>query len=253
MVLAMNNQKNNNKLINTNTNININTSTNINTFPLLEFVSNKKITKKIIAAIILFSYAYGEFVEYRFWNKLDTYGVYYFELMIVIIGSILYFKDFNWKMPWKLEVKGVSSYFKTLLVTFLCGFFVHRISVVFDLKISFDMTAASTVVLLLVIAPILEELLFRQTLWALWWQIIPSKWIICVITAAMFAYGHFYSVFIVPSEYHPFLYVQTTYAFIFGIWFAHRYSKHKNIFTSMGMHFSFNLAFYISFLLVGII
>ena len=98
----------------------------------------------------------------------------------------------------------------------------------------------------LVLAPILEECVFRFALFEPLRRVIRKKIIMFCTNAALFSLSHAYALRVLPDSFHPFIYFQLSYTFLLG-WVC---AKAKDISGSLVepilLHFIFNLMFYLA-------
>ncbi len=97
-----------------------------------------------------------------------------------------------------------------------------------------------------IVAPIVEEIVFRKTLW----DIIKNKTILIIISGLLFGLVH------VIGSYET--YIDLLYILPYGVFgsiFAYMYHKTKTVFTSMSMHFIHNslllIIYIISYFVIG--
>lgn len=175
------------------------------------------------------------------WQKISVYYGYLFELIFVLF-TIFIFKP-------KQIIKSYSTLnsAKLLGLFFFFGAITLLMSKAMHINVPFDLTSIETTLLLLVLAPILEELIFRYSLWEALKGFNSSNFILIFGTSILFSVGHFMSYWIVPIEYKSFVLYQTGYVFFLGCALGY-FRRNANFpWLSILLHFGFNLGFYISF------
>jgi membrane protease YdiL (CAAX protease family) len=133
----------------------------------------------------------------------------------------------------------------------LSGFVIAGVARLTSLPIPWDLTDPTLITLALVVAPILEELLFRGALWKSMLEIedrIPyfknrAGVLPAIATSILFSLAHFEIYFHAPAEIHPFILYQTGYTLLMGLALAHILRQERSLFLLMSLHFAFNLGF----------
>ncbi|MBL7665070.1 MAG: CPBP family intramembrane metalloprotease, partial [Bacteriovoracaceae bacterium] len=142
------------------------------------------------------------------------------------------------KWHWKLT----SIIAVDFLILFLCGFLTYRLAAWVQLPIPFDAPTAMTFFMLIIFAPIWEELLYRGALVEVLSRAFTQKyafWINCLL----FSLGHLVAVFLVPAEFRIFVYYQALYTFALAWWLNRKREKLISLNFVMVDHFAFNLGF----------
>ena len=67
-------------------------------------------------------------------------------------------------------------------------------------------------------------------------------------TSILFAAGHFWAYFGSPLEIQTFVIYQTVYTLLISLWWGWVLLRYRSILSTMGLHFFFNLGFYLGFL-----
>jgi membrane protease YdiL (CAAX protease family) len=128
----------------------------------------------------------------------------------------------------------------------LMGFGVYRLANFSGISIPFDFKSLELVFMLLLIAPILEELIFRFALWELVDDLIQNKEIQIWISAILFSVGHLITIFMISPDFRPFVLYQAMYVIILSIGAAKMRQESKGIIGSILVHFFFNFGFYLA-------
>jgi membrane protease YdiL (CAAX protease family) len=98
---------------------------------------------------------------------------------------------------------------------------------------------------LLVFAPVLEELVFRQTFQRFLIHQVGGKRVTSMLVASIFAFSHLIALKVLPSEYVPFIGFQVFYTFILGVLCGQAMLRFHSFIVPIILHFLFNLVFYI--------
>lgn len=97
---------------------------------------------------------------------------------------------------------------------------------------------------MLILAPLIEELVFRESFLSLQQNLrTPSKWIL-ITNSGLFSLSHYSGLFLLPVEFHPFIYFQILYTFPLGWLCTKARLNSGGIVAPVLMHFCFNLVFY---------
>lgn len=183
------------------------------------------------------------FVFTQHLDALGAYGSYIFEVICVVVASLL------------LGRRTLTSlnFTKTVtigaIISVVLGFGTFKAAGILNIQIPFDLKGTETLLFLLVVAPILEEAIFRFFLWQ------PVQFLTCrpslalIATSLLFSYSHFHAYWFVPSEIHSFIIYQTAYTFLLGLACGHYVYRYSSLTSAMLIHFGFNLGFYCGSLL----
>jgi membrane protease YdiL (CAAX protease family) len=99
---------------------------------------------------------------------------------------------------------------------------------------------------LLLFAPVLEELVFRQTFQRFLITQVGGKYVTSMLVAAIFAFSHVIGLKVLPVEYVPFIGFQIFYTFILGLICGQAMLRFHSVFAPILLHFLFNLSFYLA-------
>jgi len=192
----------------------------------------------LLVAII---YLMVRFAFTRQLDELGPYASYILEAVVCAICVLLFgVKKFVGLFPIKrLDLKLTA-------LSLVSGLAVYKAAYALEIPIAFQMQALETIVFLLVVAPILEELIFRFVLWQPIARFTKSPVAALVATALLFSYAHLHAIWFVPPEFHAFVYYQTTYTLFLGLLCGFSLYKSNSLLSSMVLHFSFNLGFYLA-------
>jgi membrane protease YdiL (CAAX protease family) len=199
-------------------------------------------TRMIAWAVLALVYIVIRFAFTRWLDALGNYGSYLFEVGDVSIAAILAGRSLlsRFKVNRMVSVGAV--------IGLVSGFGVYRIAGLASIPIPFDLKSAETIVMLLVVAPLLEESIFRFFLWD------PIEWlsrrplVAWIVTTLVFSYSDLHAIWFVPKEIQMFVIYQTVYTLGLGLACGYFVCKCRSIGGAIAIHFSFNLGFYLAFL-----
>lgn len=201
----------------------------------------KKIDVRFVAwAGLAVLYLLIRFILPQTLDALGGYASYYFEIALVGIATLFTGKSFL-----RLFQTREWNFLRTLGAG-LAGFAVYRLAVYSDIAIPFDLRAKETIVLLLVVAPLLEELIFRFFLWQ------PIAWLTnqpilaWFFTSLLFSYAHFHAYWFAPPELYKFVLYQTLYTLPLGFACGYCLFQYRSLRGAMLVHLGFNLGFFVA-------
>lgn len=198
-------------------------------------MNNKKNAFLFISLYIL-----GRMIaEPFFWSQFSPYYSYLFEILFVTASIYTFHSDFRWK---KLPKKFTFIF----LITFLTGLITFHSTKTLNLFVPFNFSSLDTVILLLIVAPILEEAIFRLALWDAFHQIIQNQYILILITTFLFMAGHLSAYWFVPAEYRAFVLFQSLYVIFLGLLAGFTRLKTSSVNGPILLHFAFNFGFFFS-------
>lgn len=174
-----------------------------------------------------------------YWRKVSPWWSYGFEALFTLIVLSAYRGRKLFRPP-KLGFAFLAG-----LLGFAGGFAAYRGAGVLRFIVPFDFSGFGPLFQLLVLAPVLEELVYRGALWepSVDWLGSGRAW---GVTTLLFALGHFQAYFFVPAEYQGFVLYQTGYVLVLGAaagWVRRRLG---GIWIPMLLHGGFNFGFFIA-------
>lgn len=184
-------------------------------------------------------------IRYGFEHRLDilgAYSTYTFELLFVALIGWIYRRKLKFSIPSPVET------FLDLSVGIGFGFTVYKLSKPLSLVIPFDFKSNETLLFLLLLGPLLEELLFRMAIWEPLSEIFGGLTVL-LVTSVIFSYSHFDAWWSVPEQLRSFVLYQTLYVFFLALYCGWRRMKSGNFIPAVLSHASFNFGFYVGFLL----
>lgn len=192
--------------------------------------------------------------------------------MIVFLILLITYFAFSWGLPWQKIPSAISfSYvFDLLFALIVCFFF--RVPWKFKWNINKETWKALAEVValasgslfalwyldietplrlvtnlewhLLLFAPILEELVFRQTFQRVLISSMGGKRVTSMLVASIFAFSHLVGLSVLPPEYVPFIGFQVFYTFLLGLLCGQALLRFHSVFAPIVLHFIFNAMFY---------
>ncbi len=174
---------------------------------------------------------------------IDSYlpfGSYGFEILFcVVVAFLLKEKPRLGKLKVKPLLIGTS-------IGLAAGFLIFKGAVYKNMFIPFDFKERALLVMLLVIGPLIEELVFRFALLKSFEATFKKPMAATILSSLLFSYGHFHAYFYVPEEMYSFIFYQTAYTLVLGLWLsAAFYYFKRSVIAALLLHMSFNLGFYL--------
>lgn len=176
-------------------------------------------------------------------DVLGAYSSYVFEIICVSIAVILLGR----KTLATLSLEKSVAYGS--IISVVAGFGIFKCAGALGIQIPFDLKGTETIFFLLVVAPILEEAIFRFMLWQPIQIITKRPMAALIFTSIAFSYSHLHAIWSVPPEIHNFIIYQTAYTLVLALacgFYVYRYSS---LTSAMLIHFGFNFGFYLSSLI----
>jgi len=177
------------------------------------------------------------------WEKIPSVISFSYIFDFLFALGVCFFFRLPWMFRWKFT-KHVLYVFSTVVALALGSIFSISF---FDIQVPFRLVNHLEWHLLL-FAPIIEELVFRQTFQRFLMTNIGGKRVTSMLVAAIFAFSHLIGLRVLPSEYVPFIGFQVFYTFILGVLCGQALLRFHSILAPVFMHFLFNLIFYAAML-----
>lgn len=161
-----------------------------------ENISNSQDSKARIYALSSLALIYL-IIRFGFTAKLDSLGLYaaYTYEVICVIAAII------------LVGPKTSQYFKpkrsatlAIVLAFGAGFSAYKLAGVFGIQVPFDLSSNQIMILLLVVAPILEEGIFRFLLWKPIELLFQKPKLTLIATSLLFSYAHLHAVWSIAAK-----------------------------------------------------
>lgn len=189
-----------------------------------------------VLVIVYFAFSWG-----LPWHKIPSTISFSYIFDFFFALSVSFFFRLPWKFRWMITKQTMKA---TVEVLLLSGGAVLAIWYM-DIETPFRLVNNLEWHLLL-FAPILEELVFRQTFQRVLVSSVGGKYVTSMLVAAIFAFSHLVGLSVLPAEYVPFIGFQVFYTFLLGLICGQALLRFHSVFAPIFLHFIFNLVFYIA-------
>jgi membrane protease YdiL (CAAX protease family) len=189
-----------------------------------------------VLVIVYFAFSWG-----LPWHKIPSTISFSYVFDLLFALGVSFFFRLPWKFKWdinKQTLKALGEVF-ALALGAIGAIWYMDIELPFRLVQNLEWH-------LLIFAPILEELVFRQTFQRVLIANVGGKRVTSMLVAAIFAFSHLVGLMVLPVEYVPFIGFQVFYTFVLGVICGQSLLKFHSILAPIGMHFIFNLCFYLA-------
>jgi membrane protease YdiL (CAAX protease family) len=198
--------------------------------------------KKLVFSAWMFLAIFYLIVRFGFTRQLDQMGAYtsyIFEIMLTLVA--VFFSRTELKTMFSIPKGALAS----IPLSFLAGFFIFEIAVIQEIRIPFNLGGTETVIFLLLVAPILEEFIFRFFLYEPVHRLAKSSVVPWIFTTVIFSYSHLHAIWFVPEAIHQFIIYQTIYTLGLGLACGFFVFRYRSLGCAIIVHFLFNLGFYV--------
>jgi hypothetical protein len=169
---------------------------------------------------------------------ISPYSLYLFEICFFILVSLLY-RPLNWK------TKSLTfGFVVSLCFALTSGFAVFEFTSVLGYTLPFQMKDPETVLFLLLLGPILEELVFRSAIWRIGSELFQSPLVPFFLSSVLFSYSHYQAIQNTPEVLHGFIRYQGIYSLGLGL-FCSGMRLQFGLIGAILTHLSFNLGFFL--------
>jgi membrane protease YdiL (CAAX protease family) len=189
-----------------------------------------------VLIIVYFAFSWG-----LPWHKIPSTisFSYIFDLLFAL--GISFFFRLPWKFKWDINKQTFKAFGEVLALA------IGSIAAIWYMDIEMPFRLVQNLEWhLLIFAPILEELVFRQTFQRVLIANVGGKRVTSMLVAAIFAFSHLVGLMVLPVEYVPFIGFQIFYTFVLGVICGQSLLKFHSILAPIAMHFIFNLSFYVA-------
>lgn len=164
---------------------------------------------------------------------------YLFDFIFALLVS--FFFRLPWKFRWRMTRQSLYFSLAVLALAWGCigAIWYMDIEVPFRLVTNLEWH-------LLLFAPVVEELVFRQTFQRVLIANVGGKRITSMLVASIFAFSHLIGLTVLPADYVPFIGFQVFYTFVLGVLCGQALLRFHSVFAPMFLHFLFNLSFYVA-------
>jgi membrane protease YdiL (CAAX protease family) len=164
---------------------------------------------------------------------------YIFDLLFAL--GVSFFFRLPWKFKWHLNRQTLKAIGEVLLLG-ICS-----IAAIWHMEIETPFRMVNGLEWhLLLFAPILEELVFRQTFQRFLINQVGGKYVTSMLVASIFAFSHLVGLKVLPVEYVPFIGFQVFYTFVLGLICGQAMLRFHSVLAPIILHFIFNGIFYIA-------
>lgn len=201
---------------------------------------------QLLATLLLVAYFFARFVfEGEISGRLGSYASYGVDLVFAIVALIGFWS--RWKFLGKIDRRGWVQIF----IALGAGALIYSGISPLGLKLPFDLHDPETIVLLIFLGPILEELVFRGGVYLVLEKVLKSTAAAVLVSAIVFSYAHFEAYSRVPVELRSFVMYQAVYTLILGVWFAGAFISSRRLLHPILLHIGFNFGFWVAGRLLG--
>lgn len=175
------------------------------------------------------------------WNKIPSTISFSYVFDLLFALGVSFFFRLPWKFKWKLNIQSLKAFGEVfaLAVGAIAAIWYMDIELPFRLVTNLEWH-------LLLFAPVLEELVFRQTFQRMLIGNMGGKRVTSMLVASIFAFSHLVGLAVLPVEYVPFIGFQVFYTFVLGVICGQALLRFHSVLAPICLHFIFNLSFYIA-------
>jgi membrane protease YdiL (CAAX protease family) len=189
-----------------------------------------------ILVFIYFAFSWG-----LPWHKLPSTISFSYIFDFLFALGISFFFRLPWKFRWKLTRHTLIAALEII------GLGVGTILAIWYMEIEIPFRLVNNLEWhLLLFAPVLEELVFRQTFQRVLIKNLGGKRVTSMLVAAIFAFSHLVGLTVLSVEYVPFIGFQIFYTFVLGVICGQALLRFHSVFAPIFLHFLFNLMFYLA-------
>jgi membrane protease YdiL (CAAX protease family) len=189
-----------------------------------------------VLVIVYFAFSWG-----LPWHKIPSTISFSYVFDFLFALSVSFFFRLPWKFRWIITKQTLKATFEVLLLSAgaVLAIWYMDIETPFRLVNNLEWH-------LLLFAPVLEELVFRQTFQRVLISSVGGKYVTSMLVAAIFAFSHLVGLSVLPAEYVPFIGFQVFYTYLLGLICGQALLRFHSVFAPMFLHFVFNLVFWIA-------
>jgi membrane protease YdiL (CAAX protease family) len=189
-----------------------------------------------VLVIIYFGFSWG-----LPWHKLpSTISFSYIFDLLFALGVSFFFR-LPWKFKWHVNRQTYKAFGEVLALA------IASIAAIWYMDIESPFRLVSGLEWhMLFFAPILEELVFRQTFQRFLISQVGGKYVTSMLVASIFAFSHLVGLQVLPTDYVPFIGFQVFYTFVLGLICGQAMLRFHSVIAPIFIHFLFNLTFYVA-------
>ena len=189
-----------------------------------------------VLIIVYFAFSWG-----LPWQKIPSTISFSYVFDLLFALGVSFFFRLPWKFRWNIN----KNTFKVIGEVLALAAGAIAAIWYMDIEIPFRLVNNLEWHLLL-FAPILEELVFRQTFQRVLIANMGGKRVTSMLVASIFAFSHLVGLMVLPVEYVPFIGFQVFYTFVLGVICGQSLLRFHSVLAPIFMHFIFNLCFYLA-------
>lgn len=175
------------------------------------------------------------------WNKIPSSISFSYVFDFVFALTVSFFYRLPWKFKWRINKQALMA------IVEVSALAIGVIGAIYYLDIQTPFRLVQNLELhLLLFAPILEELVFRQTFQRTLVHNVGGKNVTSMLVASIFAFSHLVGLMVLPSEFVPFIGFQVFYTFVLGVICGQALLRFQSLLAPIVLHFIFNLSFYVA-------
>lgn len=189
-----------------------------------------------VLVVIYFGFSWG-----LPWHKIPSTISFSYVFDLLFALGVSFFFRLPWKFKWRINLPALKAMGEVfaLAAAAIAAIWYMDIEIPFRLVQNLEWH-------LLIFAPILEELVFRQTFQRVLIGSVGGKRVTSMLVASIFAFSHLVGLAVLPVEYIPFIGFQVFYTFVLGVICGQALLRFHSVLAPICMHFIFNLSFYIA-------
>jgi membrane protease YdiL (CAAX protease family) len=188
--------------------------------------------------LVIIYFAFSWFLH---WHKIPTTISFSYIFDLIFALGISFFFGLPWKFKWQINKQSVKAILETIAIA------IGSISAIWYLDIETPFRLVQGLEFhLLFLAPVLEELVFRQTFQRTLIKSVGGKRVTSMLVASIFAFSHLIGLTVLPVEYVPFIGFQVFYTFVLGVVCGQSMLRFHSVLAPICLHFIFNLIFYVA-------
>lgn len=189
-----------------------------------------------VLVIVYFAFSWG-----LPWHKIPSSISFSYVFDLLFALSVSFFFRLPWKFKWRINRQSFKALVEILVLALgsVLAIWYMDIETPFRLVNNLEWH-------LLLFAPILEELVFRQTFQRVLISSVGGKYVTSMLVAAIFAFSHLVGLSVLSPEYVPFIGFQVFYTFVLGLICGQALLRFHSVIAPIFLHFIFNLIFYLA-------
>ena len=187
-----------------------------------------------VLVIIYFGFSWG-----LPWQKIPSTISFSYVFDLLFALGVSFFFRLPWKFKWNINLNTLKPIGEVVALA------AGAIGAIWYMEIEIPFRLVQNLEWhLLLFAPVLEELVFRQTFQRVLIANVGGKRVTSMLVASIFAFSHLVGLAVLPIEYVPFIGFQVFYTFVLGVICGQGLLRFHSIFAPIALHFIFNLCFY---------